>query len=341
MREENANVASVLTAGGSSAIAVVRLAGPGVVEFLRLHFSRVVQQGRCVHGVMCDGQRVIDDPVVVLCGDEIADVSLHGGTWVVRSFLELAAANGFAVGDWLDESIFAEEPSPIWREVLEALPRARTELAVRALLSQPKAWEDFQRRAASRDEIDAIFNDDSLNRLLSLPRVAIVGPANVGKSTLANQLFGQERSITADVPGTTRDWVGEIANIDGLAVMLVDTPGRRETADPIETAAIAASGEQIGGAELVLLVLDQSAPIGEHEQRLIESFPEAVRVANKADMPAAWDIETIGAMPTVARDATGVQEIRDVVLRRFGCDRWDYNKMRCWTRRQRDVLINL
>ena len=55
--------------------------------------------------------------------------------------------------------------------------------------------------------------------------VAIVGPPNVGKSTLANRLFGQARSITADQPGTTRDWVGGVADIVGLAVTLVDTPG--------------------------------------------------------------------------------------------------------------------
>src|SRR6185503_2714425 len=92
--------------------------------------------------------------------------------------------------------------------------------------------------------------------MLHPPRVAIVGEANVGKSTLANQLFAQERSITADLPGTTRDWVGEVANVDGLPVTLVDTPGVRETADEVEREAIARSGEQVAAADLILLVLD-------------------------------------------------------------------------------------
>src|SRR5260370_980944 len=81
-------------------------------------------------------------------------------------------------------------------------------------------------------------------------RRAVAGLPNVGKSTVANQLFAEERSITADVAGTTRDWVGEIANIDGLAVVLVDTPGIREASDPIEKVVIERSDTELRGADL-------------------------------------------------------------------------------------------
>src|SRR5690606_3480586 len=100
-----------------------------------------------------------------------------------------------------------------------------------------------------------MLDDASLRNLLRLPRVAIIGTPNVGKSTLANQLFAQERSITADLPGTTRDWIGEIANIDGLAVMLVDTPGQGQPRDPVEAAAVDASIHQIDASDLIVLVL--------------------------------------------------------------------------------------
>ena len=85
------------------------------------------------------------------------------------------------------------------------------------LLNQPAAW---------RKGIDpaAMLKDMTLWRLLHPPKIAIVGEPNVGESTLANRLFGQQRSITADVPGTTRDWVGEMADIGGLAAMLIEYP---------------------------------------------------------------------------------------------------------------------
>ena len=105
---------------------------------------------------------------------------------------------------------------PLEQEVLMSLPLARTELTLRMLLAQPAAWDRLIARPPAKAETENILADRALHWLLHPPRVAIVGAANVGKSTLANQLFGQQRSITVDLPGTTRDWVGETANLDGL-----------------------------------------------------------------------------------------------------------------------------
>src|SRR5687767_4568879 len=148
------------------------------------------------------------------------------------------------VEGWVE---FVEGETVLEREVEAYLAVARTELAMRTLLDQERLWGEW---VEGRREVDAsvVLADRSLYWLLHPPRVAIVGVPNVGKSTLANQLFAQERSITADVAGTTRDWVGEIANVDGLAVMLVDTPGVRETADDIERKAIEGSAGQVRAA---------------------------------------------------------------------------------------------
>ena len=133
---------------------------------------------------------------------------------LLKSAIQLAQKAGFEISND-NPRVGTDE---IWQEVVDALPLAKTEQAVRVLLAQPAAWKSIS-------DPKKILDDPSGKWLTQLPRVAIVGPANVGKSTLANQLFGQTRSITADLPGTTRDWVGEIANLDGLAVMLIDTPG--------------------------------------------------------------------------------------------------------------------
>src|SRR5204862_4618898 len=122
-------------------------------------------------------------------------------------------------------------------------------------------------------------------------------------STLANRLFAQERSITADLPGTTRDWAGELTNLDGLPVMLVDTAGIRDTDDPIERAAIAQGRAQIGGADLVVVVLDVTRSI-EPEQgdllRAMLSEHETIVVCNKSDRPAAWERASIGRRDAIA-----------------------------------------
>src|SRR5438270_188538 len=93
-------LATLMTPPGAAAIAVVRLTGPAVHSFLQSHFSRPARPGGCVHGEITDGTRVIDDAVVVVSPDgEWADINLHGGTWVVRSFLDLARSRGIELAE--------------------------------------------------------------------------------------------------------------------------------------------------------------------------------------------------------------------------------------------------
>jgi small GTP-binding protein len=308
-----------------------------VGEFLRRHFDKKVAPGRCVHGTLSDGPRLLDDPVVVIPADtSFADVSLHGGPWVVRSVLELARREGFDVIDRLETPIpeaAVDAETVIEREVEQYLPLATTELAVRTLLAQPAAWAAQKSADAQR-----MLADRSLHWLLHPPRVAVVGIPNVGKSTLANRLFGAERVITADVAGTTRDWVGEIANLDGLAAMLVDTPGRRSTDDPIEREAIERSGEQVAASDLVVVVLDPTQPREPGQAELERLFPGAMRVVNKSDRNGLW--QAAGRVfATVATTGTGVDSLRAAIRRRFlGADAIDTDRARWWTPRQRAVL---
>jgi tRNA modification GTPase len=339
-------VAILLTGPGPAAIGVVRLSGPGVEAFLREHFSKPVINGRCLHGNVIEAQRVIDDVIVALAPDGAwADVNLHGGPWVVRSFLELAARGGFDVIERLSFPLpegAVDADSPLDREVLSYLPLARTELGVRVLLGQPHAWDRLKKQRLTgdaSDELRRIAQDATLNHLLDPPRVAIVGAANVGKSTLANQLFGQERSITADMAGTTRDWVGEIANIDGLPVVLVDTPGLRKTDDPIERTAIERSRNEIESAALVLLVLDAARPLESDQAALIDRFPQALRVTNKSDRPKAWDTSSIQSVRTVATTGEGLQALRDRIVRHFCGDAPSPDRAYCWTERQRRIIL--
>lgn len=336
----------LLTPPGAAAIAVVRIRGERTIDFLARYFSRPARSLQAVHGELTDGNRVIDDPIVVLHDDGLtADLSLHGGPWVVRTTLELLRRQGFAIAepaggpspDWATDG-----QSPLEREMLAWVPLARTELAMRVLLAQTAAWDRLRRElkdspAARPARLRAILDDPALLNLLRLPHVAIVGPPNVGKSTLANQLFAQERSITADLPGTTRDWVGAIANIDGLAVMLVDTPGQRITDDTIEHRAIEASRQRIEQADLVLHVVDamSNPPLPSHPQ---PGHRPTLLVRNKADLAPADLPDTPCCYPTVATTGTGIPALRQAIATHFACTNLNPAQPRIWTDRQRGVV---
>jgi tRNA modification GTPase len=330
-----AGEAIVLTPAGAAAIAVVRLRGRGVDSFLAKYFSRKLRPGFCVHGELSDGENILDDPLVMRAENgDWADVSLHGGTWAVRGFLEFARREGFAICDSSpanDENAWEEAGSILDREVLANLPLARTREGIEMLLSQPRIW----RAAIARKDLDfaRILADRSLWWMLYPPVIAIVGEPNVGKSTLANRLFGQERSITADVPGTTRDWVGDMANIDGLPVMLMDTPGIRQTEDLIERAAIERAGEKIAKCDLVVQVWDATAsPKG--------GTPGGLLVINKIDRPAGWDFSRVDALRVSAKNGDGLSGLRGRIRQYFGVGEVgeEEKRPRWWTPRQRKIL---
>ncbi len=336
------NRAIVLTPTGVGAIAVVRITGPGTARLLAEHFSRGWKEGRSVYGEILDGERVLDDGLVVLLeGGTGGDLNLHAGAWLVEGVLRLLEQEGFAIerGGGLPLGNDAVDANTVLeREMLTHLPMARTREVLRILLAQPAVWEAYLGEPAPSVGLDKIIADEGLFWLLHPPRVAIVGEANVGKSTLANQLFARERSITADVAGTTRDWVGESANLDGLVVTLVDTPGLRQTHDPQERLAIERSAEQIEAAELVVLVLDGSRELDEQTE-LITRFSEALVVINKTDRQLLWVGSFAGGIRTIATRGEGVDELRRAIRGRFGCESFDSRRPRWWTARQREILL--
>ncbi len=328
MRERNSVI--LQTAPGVSAIAVIRLAGPQVADFLSRHFVGRPANGRAVHGKLVDGQRELDDPL--LLWDEsrqCADICTHGGRWVVHSVLELAQREDFSlVANELPlPGIAVDAADALEREMTAALPMARTREAIATLLNQRKAWRDVQPGL-----YDQILRDRSLQWLLNPPRIAILGIPNAGKSTLANALFGREQSIVADVPGTTRDYVEEYANLGGLAIRLVDTPGLRKTGDHIEAAAIGVSLGEIASADLRILLLD---PTQDHEsqRRLADEYPDALLVSGKRDVAAP-----IADLSISAKSGEGMADLEQAIRRHFGCDPLPHTRPCIWTDRQRTRL---
>ena len=147
------------------------------------------------------------------------------------------------------------------------------------------------------DLLDAIIAalpeqaDDAEVELDAVPRVAVVGRPNVGKSSLFNRLLGEERSIVDPAPHTTRDPVDTMVEIDGEPWVFVDTAGlRRRFRHGEQTELFSADRTRaaIAAADLVLFVLDASEPLGEQDQRLAAMIRDAGRglvvVLNKWDL---------------------------------------------------------
>jgi GTPase len=139
--------------------------------------------------------------------------------------------------------------------------------------------------APPEDLAGAISDEDAV------PRVALVGKPNVGKSSLFNRLLGEERSIVDAVPHTTRDAVDTMVEVDGEPWVFVDTAGMRRryrSGEDTELFSVDRTRAAIEQADLVLFVLDASEGIGEQDQRLAALLRDTGRafvlVCNKWDL---------------------------------------------------------
>ena len=180
------------------------------------------------------------------------------------------------------------EFSAVIQQLVEALIQLR--IYVESALDFPEEEIDFladkaisEKLAAVKQNLQQVKVSAQQGRLLKEGMtVVIAGKPNAGKSSLLNQLAGQDSAIVTDVPGTTRDILREHIQIDGLPLHIIDTAGLRDSDDVVEQEGVKRAKEMIEKADRVLFVVD----INDDDQTMIQSLPVNVGVTtvyNKID----------------------------------------------------------
>ncbi|HOB73657.1 MAG TPA: 50S ribosome-binding GTPase [Phycisphaerae bacterium] len=296
-------------AGGIAVIQVVGPRAPAVVNPLlkgrrpidvsrlepdELRFCQIVDRGEVLDDVLVASRRSPD-------GVYIIDINLHGGSRIVQRVLLALKAAGAAVIETTGQ------PAANWpvenhleQEAIALLARAKTRAVASWLVRAPGALAaaageierqiaDGRHEAARAALADLVHHSVEARYLIDGVRVVLTGEPNSGKSTLANALAGVEHSLVSQVPGTTRDWVELPAAIEGLPITLVDTAGVRDTDDPLERESIRRAHRQVATADVVVHVVDRSAPPREPAPPPSEKLTgrEAPDPSQKAGQPSA------------------------------------------------------
>lgn len=333
-----------------------RAVKPGQAPSHTVHYGHVVRDGRVVDEVLLTVMRA---PRTYTREDTV-EISGHGGLWAARQVLEAVLAAGARLaepGEFTKRAFLNGRLDLAQAEAVADIIRARTDRALAAaeeqlagrlservnrlrdalmhLLAHVEAYLDFPEEdihPATQEELQAGLRRaiDGLDELLSTAnegrilrqgvRAVIVGRPNVGKSSLLNQLLGRDRAIVAPTPGTTRDTIEETANLRGVPVVFVDTAGLRETGEAVEQEGIRRSQAALRSAELVLVVLDRSAPREPEDERLLSEMAgrRHMVVLNKSDLPPRLDLPAGLAAPVVAVSCltgAGLEELKDAIVR--------------------------
>ena len=153
--------------------------------------------------------------------------------------------------------------------------------------------------------------------------VIIAGKPNVGKSSLLNNLLRSNRALVTPVPGTTRDLIEESLSLRGIPLRLVDTAGLRQAGDLVEQLGMQFTRERLAQADLILFVLDRSAPLTQEDLHIYDDIRTKPRltVLNKIDLDSHPDFTAIRdrfpaetLVEVSALHGDGLEELRDAVF---------------------------
>lgn len=326
-------IAAVSTPNASGGIAVIRISGENAIEVAERIFMPSGNKSvkdmagyTCAYGIAHDNGERLDDCILTVfraphsyTGEDIAEISCHGGIYVTKRILRVALKNGaenagageFTKRAYLNGKLDLTQAEAVM-DIISAKGEKELKIAeslregsafkkakkcsdkLMKMLGDLAAWADYPEEDIPEVkpenlcmELNEVRNDlSSLVENYDCGRIiregissAIIGRPNVGKSTLFNCLSGCERSIVTDIAGTTRDVVEESVKIGDIVLRLADTAGIRQTDDIIEGIGVDIAEKLIDSSELIIAVFDGNSPLTKDDLKLIDKIDNKKAVA--------------------------------------------------------------
>ncbi len=323
-------VAAIATPNATGGISVIRISGENA-----LNVASAVFKGRnplemkgytCAYGFVHDNGEFLDDAVLTVfkapksyTGEDVAEISCHGGIFITRQILrlilkngaELAPAGEFTKRAFLNGKMSLTQAEAVM-DIISADSSNELKYAVSlregscfrrikaisdkivTILGSLSVWADYPDEDIPEVQpetllknVNEIYEDlKEASATYDYGRImregintAIVGKPNVGKSTLMNCLSGFKRSIVTDIAGTTRDVIEESVRLGSLTLRLSDTAGIRDTDDQIEKMGVDIAYSRLDEADLVLAVFDRTVPLCDDDYNLVEKLKSKNAVA--------------------------------------------------------------
>lgn len=361
-------IAAISTPAGEGAIALVRISGPNAIPIANKIFRgkeappKFASHVQHLGNVVAESGHLIDEVIMSIhrapasyTGEDLVEISCHGGTLVTAKVLEAclrAGARSARPGEFTERAFLNGKMDLTQAEAVIDLIRARTDLALRSateqlegklgekianirtglvdLLAHIEASIDFPEEGIAPDEGDKLrARLDSVREQIAAllatadhgrilrdgVRVVIYGATNAGKSSLLNRLLGYERVIVSDTHGTTRDTIEETVNLRGVPVRLLDTAGLRTSTSDIEREGIARTERSLQKADLRLHIVDRNAPPPGHFEQ--NANGNEILVLNKSDLSEHPEWKNNNGLRISCATGEGLADLENEVLSRI------------------------
>jgi len=269
-----------------------------ILQTLQKQGARIARPGEFTERAFLNGRMDLTQAEAVL------DV-LHAGS--ERSLLAAQRALAGQLKDRLME---------MRSDLLDLLARMEAYIDFPEEDIQPEVGEGFRRDVSHLLQgISGLLSTAPLGqRLRSGYRLVLMGPPNVGKSSLLNALLGSDRAIVSPVPGTTRDTVEESIVLAGFPVRLIDTAGLRSSSDPVEQEGINRTRTAAEQADLILGLIDGTQPRDPCESEWSHFHGKLLKVLTKSDLPGAYSGQ---GYPVSAKTGEGLDFLKKTVAQRL------------------------
>ncbi len=334
-------ICALATPPGTGSIAVIRVSGDKTFPILDRFFPDHPPSSQRSHTVRLNWftsstREPVDQVLVTVfraprsyTGEDMAEISCHGGSVAVDAVLNLLVRAGCRVaepGEFTRRAVLAGKMTLSQAEAVADMVEARSEPAFRGALARyrgrlsnvvARMADDLKELLAELeynlgfDERDAggavprrrirriaaglaktIASAEGGRFLIEGANVAIIGRPNAGKSSLFNRLAEKERAITSPIPGTTRDRIDSTVVLAEVPVKFVDTAGLTARAGTrLSRLALAQTRKAVEQADVIIALFDGSRPVGPSELAVVAAVSgrSAICALNKTDLPRRFD----------------------------------------------------
>ena len=260
--------------------------------------------------------------------EDTVEINCHGGILVVKKLLDLIIRQGARIaepGEFTKRAFLNGRIDLSRAEAVMDMIHAKNDFALKASVKQIRgslyqliknlrnkilyeiafiesalddpehiSLEGYHEKLTEKvdefiDQVNRLYLSADNGKLLKEGiNTVILGKPNAGKSSLMNNLVGEEKAIVTDIAGTTRDIIEERINLSGIGLNIIDTAGIRQTDDLVEKIGVDKAKAYALDADLIIYVVDSSVKLDDSDRNILELIKnkKVIVLLNKIDLPS-------------------------------------------------------